>query len=590
MPTQCRRGQTFGSLQLPQGTSSLTPNPTSDLSNEKWVTLHEIPTHALPEAFWYVIQDYTTTQHWNRTIYNVSKIAEEWVRNVDGEVVNMKMPSKHTTHPPELRYHALRHLARKTPAPIGGGENGDQPTREAMEWTVQYVENGVEECYDCIDNDSKESPSDPSKSLPYYETKLESATTHIATFGLCIPQIVQTEDNPRAQRYWPFQYPKVRCYRFTYVEIKDDESDSDEITKRTQDTNEDNDKISDTQPPRQGVLRYEVVPLGEDAKTPREFEKLKEHSKNTAVKMLTQLRKRLEKYDAREGRSTYEKRVTHDNLISEEAFRQRYDEMKSKYNFWIDKWTECTDPVKFVYEELSIATYLIVLWEKERKEEDLLKKQTFIDCGCGNGFLVYLLICEGYKGVGVDLQKRNIWDIYPDEVTECLLHEEMDPTKYDCSQYDWILGNHSDELSPWIPVMAARAQPDISERPVCEISGETLAEGKPAETLRRAYPRFFVLPCCFFDFDGKKVSFGRTRRTLGVKAEAGTGKYEQYYRWIARIAKTFGFTVEYENLRIPSTKYVSILGRFIQHEKRISPEVIREMTSLLLLDAQLSHS
>ena len=36
-----------------------------------------------------------------------------------------------------------------------------------------------------------------------------------------------------------------------------------------------------------------------------------------------------------------------------------------------------------------------LLWEKEREELSLTEKQTFIDLGCGNGLLVYLLTSEG---------------------------------------------------------------------------------------------------------------------------------------------------------------------------------------------------
>ena len=36
-----------------------------------------------------------------------------------------------------------------------------------------------------------------------------------------------------------------------------------------------------------------------------------------------------------------------------------------------------------------------LLWEGERDELALTEKQTFIDLGCGNGLLVYLLSSEG---------------------------------------------------------------------------------------------------------------------------------------------------------------------------------------------------
>jgi len=41
------------------------------------------------------------------------------------------------------------------------------------------------------------------------------------------------------------------------------------------------------------------------------------------------------------------------------------------------------------------VTIIQVLWEMERKEMKLEKKQSFIDLGCGNGLLVYLLTMEG---------------------------------------------------------------------------------------------------------------------------------------------------------------------------------------------------
>lgn len=42
---------------------------------------------------------------------------------------------------------------------------------------------------------------------------------------------------------------------------------------------------------------------------------------------------------------------------------------------------------------------LQVLWEQERESEGLKKKQSFIDLGCGNGLLVYLLTMEGVSDI-----------------------------------------------------------------------------------------------------------------------------------------------------------------------------------------------
>ncbi|KAG2465898.1 TRM44 methyltransferase, partial [Polypterus senegalus] len=63
--------------------------------------------------------------------------------------------------------------------------------------------------------------------------------------------------------------------------------------------------------------------------------------------------------------------------------------------FLTEVWPEVTDPEKFVYEDVAIATYLLVMWEEERKEKGLIEKQSFVDLGCGNGLLVHILSNEG---------------------------------------------------------------------------------------------------------------------------------------------------------------------------------------------------
>ena len=79
-------------------------------------------------------------------------------------------------------------------------------------------------------------------------------------------------------------------------------------------------------------------------------------------------------------------------------------------------WPEVTDPLKFVYEDISIASYLILLWKQERQKKGLSSHQTFVDLGCGNGLLVYILSGEGHQGLGIDVKKRKIWDLFPSHV------------------------------------------------------------------------------------------------------------------------------------------------------------------------------
>lgn len=102
------------------------------------------------------------------------------------------------------------------------------------------------------------------------------------------------------------------------------------------------------------------------------------------------------------------------NLIPVEKYAILYNELKIKYGAEMVKvWPENTDPAKFVYEDVAIAAYLLILWEIERETKNLEDKQSFVDLGCGNGLLVHILTSEGHPGLGIDLRKRGIWDLYP---------------------------------------------------------------------------------------------------------------------------------------------------------------------------------
>ncbi|KAK7475025.1 hypothetical protein BaRGS_00033706 [Batillaria attramentaria] len=193
-----------------------------------------------------------------------------------------------------------------------------------------------------------------------------------------------------------------------------------------------------------------------------------------------------------------------------------YSLLKDKYGAeLVQNWCEKTDPHKFVYEDIAIAAYLLLLWEDDRKRIGSERKQSFVDLGCGNGLLVYILTREGHKGLGIDLRRRNIWDTYGSDVK--LEAENLFP------DYDWLIGNHSDELTPWIPVMAARSSYSCN---------------------------YFVLPCCHHDFNQRFSS----------KAK-GLSQYRTYLTYVAQVSEVCGFQVEEDTLRIPSTKRVCHIGR-----------------------------
>ena len=150
---------------------------------------------------------------------------------------------------------------------------------------------------------------------------------------------------------------------------------------------------------------------------------------------------------------------------------------------------------------MGIAAYLLLIWNQEGLKQPI----RFVDLGCGNGLLVYILFKEGHIGTGHDLRARKIWSFFQVwRYSFCFLHIRFywftsrylffilfsqksegavlevstvtpSPDNLDqFSNFDWIIGNHSDELTPWMPVLA-----------------------------RRSNAKLFLLPCCPFEFYGK---------------------------------------------------------------------------------------
>lgn len=285
----------------------------------------------------------------------------------------------------------------------------------------------------------------------------------------------------------------------------------------------------DTVLPENRVL-FKVVP----------FKSAEFHSPDKLVKVANFYIRTLNRWDKSFRAGGYIKRVHHDVVVDLDLFTHHYRRLKEKYNHWVVEWQESTDPQKFVFEDVGIAAFLISLWELEAQEASAAtlstdaassaetetgnpvhpspRKQSFVDLGCGNGFLVYILTMEGYPGRGIDLQKRKIWARFPAEVK--LIEAPIDPTN-DQYEEDWILANHSDELTPWIPFIASRNN-----------------------------RRFWVLPCCEWNFDSKF--------TVRTKA---LSRYEGYLEYVKLLTAQSGYKVEVEHLRIPSTRNISIVGR-----------------------------
>ncbi|XP_053314212.1 probable tRNA (uracil-O(2)-)-methyltransferase [Spea bombifrons] len=235
--------------------------------------------------------------------------------------------------------------------------------------------------------------------------------------------------------------------------------------------------------------------------------------------MKNELLSRLTKWSTEDKKSEFKSTLS---LVSVDKYSKLYQSLKEKYKDMVKVWPEVTDPEKFVYEDVAIATYLLVLWEDERLQKNLNEKQSFVDLGCGNGLLVHILTNEGHRGRGIDVRRRKIWDMYGPEtiLEECAI---IPSDEYLFPDTDWIIGNHSDELTPWLPVIASR-----SSYSCC----------------------YFVLPCCFFSF------YGKYNRKSSKKTQ-----YREYLDFVTEVGHRCGFNVEEDCLRIPSTKRVCLIGK-----------------------------
>lgn len=281
----------------------------------------------------------------------------------------------------------------------------------------------------------------------------------------------------------------------------------------------------------------------------------------------------------------YVKRVHHDQVVPQKAFQDTYTYLKLKYaKDLVKNWAEQTDPTKHVFEDLGIAAFMIELW-KEMYGTNRESFPGFVDCGCGNGLLVYLLNSEGYEGWGFDVRKRKSWDALPQafvggrlkelacvprvlldalppQDTEDLL-QRQNPGIHDGTfkQGTFIISNHADELTGWTPLLAC-----LSDCP------------------------FVAIPCCSHDFGGKKFrAKAASSSAAGLKVNKGeellefdatqdksqaaeTGRlkkhnpkqpsaYATLCGWLEYLTGECGFAAEKEMLRIPSTRNAAILGR-----------------------------
>ncbi|KAF2458143.1 hypothetical protein BDY21DRAFT_284143 [Lineolata rhizophorae] len=268
----------------------------------------------------------------------------------------------------------------------------------------------------------------------------------------------------------------------------------------------------------------------------------------------------------------YRKRVHHDVVVPQAPFQDTYTALKLKYaKRLIKDWVEQTDPAKHVFEDLGIAAFLIELWKEmyeigpQSVESSKPRFPGFVDIGCGNGVLVYVLNEEGFRGWGFDARQRKTWDVlFPEDrgssLREMLLVPDiMCPTQHVPKRAyhpgvfpdgTFVISNHADELTPWTPLLAF-----LSKSP------------------------FFAIPCCSHNFVG-----ARFRVSPSIK---GPSAYATLCQWVTNLAEEVGFVPEHEKLRIPSTRNAAILGRQVRDSSHeLSDEDRRQLVRDILAREQ----
>lgn len=324
---------------------------------------------------------------------------------------------------------------------------------------------------------------------------------------------------------------------------------------------------------KKGTLSLHYLPFNyADPLTIQEYRKLDFGNRNIRIAFrLLQTAKR-HSTGVMDG---YQKRVNHDQVVSKVMFQDRYIALKKKYTkHFVDNWVESTDPRKHVFEDIAIAAFLIELWSNIYKDKNEFE---FRDLGCGNGLLVNILICEGYKGLGIDARARKSWKIYSEDVQAKLKEQVIIPSVLlrPHPAYKSIAPHISDNGRVFqvpinnggeVPVVAYYSSATLLRSPTvntAQFPKNTFIIGNHSDELTcwiplLGYP-FLVIPCCSHGLNGARLRYPPTRKESNAVGGASS-TYAALVDHVEVLAKEVGWKVEREMLRIPSTRNAAIIG------------------------------
>ncbi|KAG9118963.1 tRNA(Ser) Um(44) 2'-O-methyltransferase [Ceratobasidium sp. 392] len=289
-------------------------------------------------------------------------------------------------------------------------------------------------------------------------------------------------------------------------------------------------------------------------------------------------------------------------LVDKAEFQDLYLKMKEMHGGLVETWQEATDPSKHVFEDIGIATFLMLLWKGTYQDSKPPSQRTddrfpwshyprppggFRDIGCGNGLLTHILVASGYHGIGIDLRARKSWSNYPPKTRSCLKVAALDFTDL---EYDYtkgvfmglpgilesntgagedrvfLIGNHADELTPWMPLIAHAAHADFINIPCCFWGLDERFQARKTKDMPGPSTSAQPSPNEAWEL----ALADRLHSVMGGQPDATTPKkggnkqpsqYGRYMLWLARLQRACGFEVEVEALRIPSTRNWAFAGR-----------------------------
>lgn len=293
--------------------------------------------------------------------------------------------------------------------------------------------------------------------------------------------------------------------------------------------------------------------------------------------------------------------------------QKKYLSLKAKYaEDLCQKWVDDTEPAKHIFEDLATAAFIIELWrnmydviplsekgeQKDPKEHDA-PFPGFVDIACGNGVIVYVLLMEGYRGLGFDARRRKTWDIFPQPVQKNLKEAVCIPKPFSdaltasgTSQIildigvetisgvfpkdTFIISNHADELTVWTPLMAALSN---SKSPLPFLSIPCCSHSLSGSPFRYPPPENERNSRCAskneqnLNKEQKNAPAQNPQPQSGdlkaLRAEkqaslTGPGMYNSTYGCLTMktmmIAEEVGYDVERTLIPIPSTRNMGVIG------------------------------